>query len=261
MTGEGHAIWLALYLRLSLIVHVLRPPSKPQIEPILEGFYTQIYNEIGESTVLGYPEVRSLLLWHEGEIAAHPVVESAGSLWTSPYLLMDSLAPWLLREIQRTTLREQVISQPFEDNVVQLLRDHGFKAGPVNERGTWTTQEGTEHLHCDEPLPGQIDVLAVRDDGVFVLECKSIFSMGALRNIAEKLGPNSHDWRGKLRRKRDWATNALQRRVDLSMVIVEGISTYVSEHELEADVPLITEDMLADLLKTTKQTRTEVEAK
>lgn len=250
-TGEAGPIWLALYLRISLIIRLA--PFEPELAPISETFSTQIYSELGSSSVLGYPEIRSLLLNHEEEIAAYPVVDSVGVCWSSSYLLADSIAPWLLAEIQRTSLRERVISQPFEDKVVELLRVHGFKAGSVDDNGTWTTQAGKERLHCDERLPGQIDVLATRDDTVFVLECKSIFSMGRIRNIAEKLGPDSHDWRTKLDKKRGWSEKALGLEVDLSMIIVEGIEVYASELESEVEIPLVTFELLSAMLDSAQE--------
>lgn len=245
-SGEARPIWLALYLRMSLIIRLA--PFEPDIAPLSEQFSTQVYSETGESIVLGHAEITSLLISREDEVAAYPVISSAGVCWTSCYLLADSLAPWLLAAIQQTTLREHVISQPFEDKVVSLLRSHGFRAGSVDDKGTWTTQWGKERLRGDERIPGQIDVLATRDDGVFVLECKSIFSMGRIRNIAEKLGPDSHSWRTTLGKKRKWVEKALHRDADLSLVVVEGIQTYASAQEWERESPLITFETLTQLL-------------
>ncbi|MEI3847066.1 MULTISPECIES: hypothetical protein [unclassified Microbacterium] len=252
-TGEAEPIWLALYLRLSLIIRLA--PWDPELAPISEQFSTQIYSETGQSRVLGYPEARTLLINSDEEVAAYPVIDSAGACWTSSYLLADSLAPWLLSAIQRTDLRERVISQPFEDKVVEHLRAHGFTAGPVDRSGTWTTQTGREHLPLGAQLPGQIDVLAIRGDALFVLECKSIFSMGKIRNIAEKLGPDSHEWRTRLRRKRDWCERSLGRDVDLAMIVIEGIDTYMSERELEVETPLVTFDLLSEMLESIPEQR------
>ncbi|MEV8169720.1 hypothetical protein [Microbacterium sp. NPDC077486] len=245
-SGEARPIWLALFLRMSLIIRLA--PFEPGIAPLSKQFSTQLYSETGESIVLGYAEITSLLISLEDEVASYPVISSAGACWTSCYLLADSLAPWLLAAIQQTTLREHVISQPFEDKVVSLLRSHGFRAGSVDANGTWTTQSGKERLHCDEKNPGQIDVLATRDDDVFVLECKSIFSMGRIRNIAEKLGLHSHSWRTTLRKKREWVEKALHRDADLSLVVVEGIQAYTSEQEWKGESPLITFETLSQLL-------------
>lgn len=246
--GEAGPIWLGLYLRISLIIHLA--PLEPDLAPISEQFSTQFYSELGGSRALGYPEIRSMLLNLDEDIAAYPVVESAGVCWSSAYLLADSIAPWLLSAIQLTNLREQAISQPFEDKVVQLMRAHGFKAGSVDDKGTWSTQSGKERLHCGERLPGQIDVLATRDDAVFVLECKSIFSMGKIRNIAEKLGLDGHDWRTRLGKKRDWSRKVLEREIDLSMIVVEGIEIYASERELTVEIPLLTFESLSEVLDT-----------
>ncbi|MCT1363812.1 MULTISPECIES: hypothetical protein [unclassified Microbacterium] len=250
-SGEARPIWLALYLRMSLIIRLA--PFEPGIASLSEQFSTQLYSETGESIVLGYAEITSLLISLEDEVASYPVISSAGACWTSCYLLADSLAPWLLAAIQQTTLREHVISQPFEDKVVSLLRSHGFRAGSVDANGTWTTQSGKERLHCDEKNPGQIDVLATRDDGVFVLECKSIFSMGRIRNIAEKLGLDSHSWRTTLGKKREWVEKALRRDADLSLVVVEGIQAYTSEQEWKGESPLITFETLSQLLDAAAQ--------
>jgi len=250
-SGEAISIWEALFLRVSVIMRLV--PFEPDLAPLSEQFSIQIHSESGKSRVLAFPEIRSLLINHEEDITAYPVVELSGVFWSSSHLLADSLAPWLLAAIQRTKLRERVISQPFEDKVVELLRAHGFKAGSVDEKGTWRTQVGQERLYGEEDLPGQIDVLASRHDSLFVLECKSIFSMGRIRNIAEKLGPETHDWRGKLQKKRDWSKRALGREVDLSMIIIEGVDVYASEAEAEAEIPLVTFEFLSGLLDAAKE--------
>lgn len=254
ISGEGWPIWLGLHLRLSLILRLAQNASEPHLEPIPRGFSVQLYSETGQSITMGPQDILTQLLSGVGDITARPIIEYEGRHWTSTYLLMDSIAPWLLEAIEHSTLREEVISQSFEDKVIHLLRESGFKAGSVNLKGTWETQDGQEHLGSAPPIPGQIDVLAVRRDGLFVLECKSIYAMGNIRNISEKLGAPTHEWRGRLRKKRDWVAGKLGREVDLTMVVTEGIEEYAAESEAETDVALVTYEILRELLGTADRT-------
>ena len=78
-------------------------------------------------------------------------------------------------------------------------------------------------------------------------ECKSIYSLGIPQNIVKKLSPEDvSGWRTKLAEKREWAERALNDEVQLAVVVVEGVSEYLSMSELGEDVPIFTFPTFAD---------------
>lgn len=248
-TGEARQIWRSLYLRLSLIIHTSNGTVEPGIQPISDYFTSQIYSPTDVSDIFNIKDAETLLLPPGGDMAAYPVVQGAGTLWTSSYLLLDSIAPWLLQAIEKSKrLRKRVISQAFEDLVVEILRTSGFEAGPVTDKGVWCFGSAKKRIGDPEDLAGEIDVLAIRDSDVFLLECKSIYSMGRFNNIAEKLAPSTYEWRSLLNRKRSWIEKTLNRKVDLSLIVVEGL-IYYSSQEAEADPPLVPIEAFKDLIE------------
>lgn len=241
-------------------------PGEDGIVMIPDGSSFQLALEGGEFIVFQKEEVESCLSLRKGSgPTAYPVVRSGGRLWTSRWLLMDSIAPWLCEKIEEDKgLRQVAISQPFEDEVVEMFRDHGFEAGPVNDKGVWITGDGESRRHhlSDERIPGQIDVLAEdKTRKQFILmECKSMYPMAKTTGIAEKLRLEyrvddsgqpefvGFEWRNKLRAKQEWVERALGMKCDFTAIVVEGVG-YVSDSETETDIPLITKDILGKMLE------------
>ena len=145
-----------------------------------------------------------------------------------------------------------------------MFRDHGFEAGPVNDKGVWITGDGESRRHhlSDERIPGQIDVLAEgKTRKQFILmECKSMYPMAKTTGIAEKLRLEyrvddsgqpefvGFEWRNKLRAKQEWVERALGMKCDFTAIVVEGVG-YVSDSETKTDIPLITKDILGKMLE------------
>lgn len=244
---ELPGLWRGLHVRLGIMQRSALPWDGTQIMPVSKGFATQLGDELGHFISFTPEDIDTHMASHKRDIAASPFVKSQGHYWTSTFLLMDSLAPWLLEQVQGTSFREHVISQAFEDKVVTLLRDYGFTAGSVNDKGTWITHDGPMPLGAAQPPPGQIDVLATGSRGILMAECKSIYSLGVPKNIAEKLSPEDvSGWRAKLAEKRKWVERALNDEVQLAAVVVEGVSEYLSMFELSEDVPIFTFSTFAD---------------
>lgn len=56
------------------------------------------------------------------------------------------------------------------------------------------------------------------------------------------------EWRNKLRAKREWVERALGMKCDFTAIVVEGVG-YVAGNEVETDIPLMTKDMLEEMLE------------
>jgi hypothetical protein len=105
-----------------------------------------------------------------------------------------------------------VISLPFEARVQSVLTSAGFRAGRVNEKGTWFPQNERPvniSVHAGTSIPGEIDVLAVHPDGrIVVCECKVLaipWDDKRLRNVLGKLGKeDAEEILSKVIRKLAW---------------------------------------------------------
>jgi hypothetical protein len=146
----------------------------------------------------------------------------------SAFSVADSIVPALESyfEAGRSAhpARVLVLSTPFEDEVRAFLTRLGFAAGEVDDGGTWRPLEGDERAFGTRP-PGQIDVLAVREDRVLVLECKAMQPAGTLRqyvNSVHRISYSHHrNWHEKLRRKAHWVEGKLERSVDMVAFVVD----------------------------------------
>src|SRR5690606_2863218 len=104
-------------------------------------------------------------------------------LITDSSLLLDSTTSFLERALvpdggdpnialQPSCFRK-LLSEPFEREVVEVFRSHGFRAGPVNDDGSWYVPERIDLSAAGGPPPGEIDVLAVHPRGYAIIaECK-----------------------------------------------------------------------------------------
>lgn len=104
------------------------------------------------------------------------------------------------------------ISEPFEKSVETVLKEFGFVAGKVTERGNWLLPNETESLTNPNEVraPGEIDVLAFHPSEmmVLVIECKVLGlprSVEGMRNQIVKLGlDDAESFHAKLRAKIRW---------------------------------------------------------
>lgn len=236
--GKGTSIWKGLYMRLVLMIALVqRGDTEWEIATVPQGVLGMIAMN-GKIMRYDADDVRESMCYSSGNIAANPCIEAYGAMWTSPALILDSLAPWLLQTVQATELRQRVISQPFEDRVVDTLRAHGYEAGPVDDAGVWITRNEHMKLGSKDSIPGQIDALARRGNDVLLIECKSLYSMSRPRNTLERIAPYSNEWRNKLEAKAQWL-RAIGLEPALKMIVVEGLD-YAWPNEANKSIPMAT---------------------
>ena len=63
-----------------------------------------------------------------------PLHESGPHYVTSARLVVDSIAPWILRQVHDLGFWKFAVSLPFEQKIIATLQEHGFTAGPVEKR-------------------------------------------------------------------------------------------------------------------------------
>ena len=197
-TGHGREVWKEIQIRLALVLRFYEASMDDQLGAVPKSSKIQLHSSVDQARFIDSDTIESTVININEEITNYPVVEQHGAYWSSPWLLLDSLAPWLLQKFQQSDFRQKIVSQVFEDKVVDLFRECGFEAGPVSEKGVWKTQFGAKPLGDAEEMPGEIDVLALRWDAFFLIECKPIYSMGEPRNIAEKIGTLDNEWLPRL---------------------------------------------------------------
>lgn len=192
-----------------------------------EGFFTQ---EIVEDTFWR----RDWLRQQEDERYGNLIVERPimrisqnGDFATCSVLIGDSINYFIESQILNYTSRsprinlppdvfKEAISAPFEDKVIDGLRELGFLAGHVTENGIWETQKGAINLNWskDITLYGEVDALAYnpeRNEAILV-ECKvlnDVRDYKSYKNIVAKLVDDSEGFRVKLRNKSKWVNQAL----------------------------------------------------
>jgi len=270
VTESTRDLWFGVYMRFAVLVSIARfnigqPDDGLSVLP--QQFYNQV-SLFADGAMLGTvsataEDIRRVLSPSpagisdpdaESVITMFPLHESGPYYVTSARLVLDSIAPWILRKVHDFGFWESAVSFPFEQKIIATLQKHGFTAGPVEDKsGHWNTNSrsaATEELRralgmaASKP-PGQIDVLAYRHDGLFLIEAKSILGFG--RNISDRLGPaDMNAWRSKLQAKANWLTNqGLQ--PDLTCIVLEGVA-YLSGTEANSAVPIVPFALFDDML-------------
>jgi hypothetical protein len=251
----GRRIWLGVYLRIRLIFTIGQLHDVGSTLTLLPScFWGQSYLQIGDSShtiAFKMEDIAELVEYSvrgyglsavSEELVAFPLVRSGEFYATSVPLLLDSIAPYMLAEIHKRGLWETSISSLFEESVISLLHSHGFVAGSVSENGNWNIASSevrvvaiADKLRNSQKdygygNPGQIDVLAYRENAVFLIECKSIFGLRNARNlVSEFSATDAAGWHQKLTMKRRWLEHVLGRKVDLALILMEGAKALDSD--------------------------------
>lgn len=149
----------------------------------------------------------------------------------------------------------QLLSGPFERRVQEIMRTMGFRAGTVTEKGTWQSDVVMNLGASAGPPPGEIDVLAVRDDGlVMVIECKVLampHNEERMRNLLGKLGTDDAELiHAKLRRKREWVRRVAPQLIprfegELGLIVLDRRWPGIT---VDGDQWVVDADALADAL-------------
>ena len=122
---------------------------------------------------------------------------------------------------------KNAISSPFEDKVINKLRENSFLAGHVTEDGIWVTQTQSINLKWDDSIDlyGEIDVLAYEPilNFAILVECKVLNDLRdykSYKNIISKLVDDSEGFQSKLLKKGQWVNEALSNYYNISVKAV-----------------------------------------
>lgn len=269
VTESTRDMWFGVYMRFAVLasirrfalgqeagdVSVLPREFYNQASFLSEGSLLRTVSATAEDIrrVLSPPFTQVATSAAESVITTYPLHESGPYYVTSVALVLDSIAPWILRQVFDLGLWEPAISRPFEEKIIAMLERHGFAAGAVRTSGYWETpthSAATASLRhtlgrAETRLPGQIDVLAYRDDALFLIEAKSLAAFG--RNISDGLSPaDARAWRAGLQAKADWLLH-LGLRPDLTLIVIEGVA-YLSSTEIDEAISLVPFEFLDAVL-------------
>lgn len=215
------------------------------------GFYSQSFfgGSVEGSLVFDESDVRDRVCFDptrgtdDVELVCSPVARVDAGYITSSALLLDSLAPLILRWLHENGHWRVVVSDPFEDRVVDLFRQAGLASGTVSEAGWWRLSPNDQEqgdlqqrIRACGPTPGEIDALVLVGHVLVVIECKSVYSLGRPRNVAGKLSDEDIEgWRSTVRKKVSWLTEATGYEVQ-GTIVVEGVEIYDSS---ESDISIM----------------------
>jgi hypothetical protein len=248
-----NSLWRGLFLRYAVLFSIARFNIDFQTNEVAllpRNFYSQstFGSEHGMTSVIfTSSDIRELLVasdlggklgQNDMEITAYPLHPTADGYATSVALVLDSIAPWLQSTIKRLNLWTPVVSNPFEWEMLRLLRDNGVVAGSVSESGRWevpiaqrsrTVQLIAEDLAGRGGSPGEIDGLGWHEQTqqLVLIECKSLNSIGNLQTVATTLSESdAAGWRRTLKKKVAWIQDACGRVPDLACVVLEGVEFF-----------------------------------
>jgi hypothetical protein len=156
-------------------------------------------------------------LFHlQGMIVERPVLriyDNENVFATSVLLIQDSINSVLENYIHSPRgahLYEKYFSKPFEDDVINMFRKYGFKAGEVTTTSLWINQNGNELFLSSKEMPGQIDLLAISEEEkvIIVADCKLLkfpYEKSNFRNLLKKIGDEDEEgFHYKLNKKTKW---------------------------------------------------------
>ena len=189
-------------------------------------------------------------------IVARPIMRISpnGDFATSPVLIGDSLNQFVEKQLLGYPTRSPYLNLPnkifkdafsekFEDQCIQLFRDHGFVSGHILETGIWKTQnENIDLSFPGERLFGEVDVFACHPDLpiAFLIECKVLLDVQDSRsyqNIVSKLKDDSEGYKYKLRKKVNWIQKAFHTHygsdIEPSMLLITDIPLPVLDGDSE----------------------------
>jgi hypothetical protein len=191
-------------------------------------------------------------------------------LITDRSLLLDSTTSFLERALVpdggppdvalRSSCFRKLLSEPFEQEVVEVFRSHGFRAGTVTDDGGWYVPHRINLSEVAGPPPGEIDVFAVHPRGFAIIaECKVLAlptEWSRVRNLATKLGiEDSEGFRSKLRTKLTWLAALDETTVGyldgapLGIIVLDRYLPGLPEEGPELVVPLdVLDDAIARLV-------------
>lgn len=205
-------------------------------------------------------------------IVAKPIVRISpeGDFATSPVLVGDSLNQFIEEQLLGYSNRDPYLKLPnkifrdafsekFENQCIDLFRDHGYLAGHILETGVWQNQSGNTDLNIpNEKLYGEIDVCAYHPELpiIFLVECKVLLDIRDSRsyqNVASKLKDDSESFKIKLRKKSVWLKKSFMYHYNLSieplLLLVTDIPLPILGTDSE-DVSVIDFELLRDSLET-----------
>lgn len=256
---ECKRFWQCLFLRYVLF-----------FASLFDGFYLKgyeididtkvtLFHEFGIELPEGYftQEMVKEVFWNrdwvdaqDDERYSHLIVERPilrispyGDFATCPILIGDSINDFLEGQIFDYSFRtpkinlpkgvfKNAFSEPFENLIIEILREAGFETGHVSEAGVWKTQRGDIVLDAGDGIDlfGEVDALAYSEELnlAILAECKvlnDVRDYRSYKNIVAKLVDDSEGFQYKLSEKNTWVNRALSKKYNTNVNAICAILT------------------------------------
>lgn len=155
-------------------------------------------------------------------------------------------------------LFKEVYSEPFENEVIKLLYDFGYKSGRVTEGGAWRvyseTDEFVEEIANDmfrNQNIGEIDCLAISESKriIYIIECKVLQFPIDFSSYRNRITHINGKYKMQLQKKVDFVKSKYEGYIIRPVLLLDKSSTTIRQYGKNLDnLRILTVNLLKDEL-------------
>ena len=156
-------------------------------------------------------------------------------------------------------LFKEIYSKPFETEVIDLLKNSGYKSGEVTDKGAWRgyydTGEFVEEIANDtfrKENTGEIDCLAISEEEkiIYVIECKVLQFPTDYSSYRNRVSHIHGKYRTQLQKKANFVKSKFEGYVIRPILLLDKDITTLRQYESNLDnLRILTFESLQDELK------------
>ncbi|MBZ5836590.1 V-type ATPase subunit [Streptococcus salivarius] len=141
-------------------------------------------------------------------------------------------------------LFKEIYSKPFETEVIDLLKNSGYKSGEVTDKGAWRgyydTREFVEEIANDTFIKentGEIDCLAISEEKkiIYVIECKVLQFPTDYSSYRNRVSHIHGKYRTQLQKKANFVKSKFEGYVIRPILLLDKDITILRQYERNLD--------------------------
>ena len=141
-------------------------------------------------------------------------------------------------------LFKEIYSKPFETEVIDLLKNSGYKSGEVTDKGAWRgyydTGEFVEEIANDtfrKENTGEIDCLAISEEEkiIYVIECKVLQFPTDYSSYRNRVSHIHGKYRTQLQKKANFVKSKFEGYVIRPILLLDKDITILRQYERNLD--------------------------
>ena len=150
----------------------------------------------------------------------------------------------LSKEEKDEELFKKVYSEPFENEVIKLLSESGYKSGKVTESGAWRVYCGTEEVVEEiandtfrNQNTGEIDCLAIDESTeiIYVIECKVLQFSTDYSSYRNRITRINNSYKRQLQRKVDFIKSKYEGYTIKPVLLLDKSSSSIRQYGHNSD--------------------------